>query len=70
MATLYGKDKVVFSSKELVGIEESISTFIYNANEESRIQKPFNLVEKLPLIRYVLLKQEHLTVSKKKHFIP
>nr|WP_171264641.1 AAA family ATPase [Acinetobacter pittii] len=49
MATLYGKDKVVFSSKELVGIEESISTFIYNANEESRIQKPFNLVEKLPL---------------------
>jgi hypothetical protein len=70
MATLYGKDKVVFSSKELVGIEESISTFIYNANEESRIQKPFNLVEKLPLIRYVLLKQEHLIVSKKKHSIP
>lgn len=49
MAMLRGKDQIVLSSNELVGIEESISTFIYNANEQSRIEKPFNLVEKLPL---------------------
>lgn len=38
MAVLYGKDSVVLSSNELVGIEESISTLIYNANQDSRIQ--------------------------------
>ena len=49
LAQLFGRDKLVFSSKELVGIEESISTFIYNSNEQSRISKPINLTEKLPL---------------------
>ena len=49
MAMLFGKDKVVFSSKELVGIEDSITAFIYNANEQSRVQKPFNLTEKFTL---------------------
>ncbi|EMN9522015.1 AAA family ATPase [Acinetobacter baumannii] len=49
MAVLYGKDSVVLSSNELVGIEESISTLIYNANQDSRIQKPRTLIDKLPL---------------------
>ncbi|WP_228147345.1 hypothetical protein, partial [Acinetobacter baumannii] len=43
------KDSVVLSSNELVGIEESISTLIYNANQDSRIQKPRTLIDKLPL---------------------
>ena len=46
---LFGKDWVVFSSKELVSIEDSISTFVYNANQNSRIQKPVTLIDKLPL---------------------
>jgi Ti-type conjugative transfer relaxase TraA len=49
MAVLYGKDSVVLSSNELVGIEQSISALIFNANQDSRVQKPRTLVDKLPL---------------------
>lgn len=49
MAILYGKDSVVLSSNELVGIEQSISALIFNANQDSRVQKPRTLVDKLPL---------------------
>ena len=49
MAVLYGKDSVVLSSNELVGIEQSISALIFNANQDSRVQKPRTLIDKLPL---------------------
>lgn len=69
MAMLFGKDKVVFSSKELVGIEDSITAFIYNANEQSRVQKPFNLTEKFTLNAVKLLIKEHSIESKKQPII-
>lgn len=62
LAMLYGKDKVVLSSNELVSIEDSISVMVYNANQESRIQKPIKLIDRLP--------SEALRISGERTFEP
>ena len=46
---LYDQKQVVFSSKEMVGLEQSISVLLYNANEESRCIKPIDLHNSVPL---------------------
>ena len=49
LAVLHDKNEAVFSSKEIVNLEHSISVLIYNANEESRHVKPIDLTDKLPM---------------------
>lgn len=47
LEALFDKNEVVFSSKEMVSLEQSISVLIYNANEESRKIKPVDLSDSL-----------------------
>lgn len=46
---LFDENEVVFSSKELIDLEHSISVLIYNANDDSRRVKPIDLSDTLPI---------------------
>lgn len=46
---LFDENEVVFSSKELIDLEHSISVLIYNANDDSRRVKPIDLTDTLPI---------------------